>query len=131
MTDLDDIPVKSTIGTMPKPPLFDYNLLLLSGLPIYVQNGTDYTVPTEQVRWAVHKAARQRGLRVVTRVVLEYDGIIFQAYLPGNDRPVLPAPPVADFKKETYKFLFCLIDGCENRLRPQDQVSGLCERHQS
>lgn len=116
----------SYMGTTP---LFDYDALLLSGLPIYVQNGIDYTVTTDAARTALYRAAKTRGLELVTRVVREYDGIIFQAYAPGTPRPLLPPPPVADFNKETHEFLFCSEYGCENRLRPIDQIDGKCVEH--
>lgn len=130
MSDLDSVwsPRHSTrMATN----LFPYDLWLFSGRPIYIQAGIDYVVPTEQARRALYGAAKSRGLRVVTRYVHEYDGLIFQAYAAGEPRPVLPPPPVADFSKESHKFLFCSEDECVNRLRPHDQIVGKCVEHQS
>lgn len=121
--------MSSTIGIMSTTPLFDYDALLLSGVPIFIQNGVDYVVTTETARTALYRAARRRRLLLVTRVVREYDGLIFQAYAPGTSRPLLPPPPVADFEKESHKFLFCSEPHCENRLRPKDQIDGKCVEH--
>jgi len=96
-----------------------YEEWILSGRQIFLAEGVDYNQLTSDVKAKLADAAKRRGLKLATRTIFDPPGFVFQAYLPTSPRPFL-GHPTQKANKKTHPYLFCLADGCDNKLRPID-----------
>lgn len=104
-----------------------YDEWLISGRPIFLLEGLDYTQPIEWVRQNLRSAAKRRNMKVATRELLDPPGLLFQGYI--GKRPRLSHLTVQSrISKKSHKYLFCLQEGCDTRLRPDSDLR-VCEIH--
>jgi len=92
---------------------------LLSGRQIFLAEGIDYQELDEKIKAKLHQAGKRRGLKVATRTVWDPPGLVFQAYLPTQPRPVL-GEPSQRVNKKSHPHLFCRAIECDHKLRPID-----------
>lgn len=107
---------------------YDYDSLILSGRPIAFIEGLDFVEPIDEFKQRFFSAARRRGLKLVSRRLYEPDGVVFQAYIPGKPRPVLPLPSDASaVRKNTHPHLFCIEERCNSRIKPLADNRRCCD----
>lgn len=99
---------------------------LLSGRQIFLAEGIDFQELDQNLKFKLHGAAKRRGLKLAIKTVFDPPGFVFQAYLPGQLRPIL-GNPTQKVGKTTHPHLFCRTGNCNNKLRPIDNEN--CRNH--